>query len=99
MRGRSDQASLSLEFLPVCFEAHDLPLVRWARVRLSEHPKLITKERQMNSIEARLSAAQNSSCNFCFRGLQVGWRVSWDFRIWHLASVHPDASIRAQSEA
>ena len=46
-------------------------------MRLSEQPELITKERQVNSIEARLSAAQNSSCNFCFRGFQVGWRVRW----------------------
>jgi hypothetical protein len=47
------------------------------RVHLSEHAKLITEERQVNSIEARLSAAQNS--NF-----QVGWRMRWGFRIWLL---------------
>jgi hypothetical protein len=29
MRERSDQASLSLEFFPVCFEAHNCLLAGW----------------------------------------------------------------------
>jgi hypothetical protein len=36
-------------------------------VRLSEQPQLITKKAQVNSIEARLSAAQEFSCNFRIR--------------------------------
>jgi hypothetical protein len=38
----------------------------WDRVRLSEQPKLITKERQVSSIEPSCKRLKNSSCNFGF---------------------------------
>src|SRR6187455_3238750 len=55
MHGRSDQASLSLQYLPVCFEALTTSC-QVSLARLSEQPELITKETQVNSIEAELSA-------------------------------------------
>jgi hypothetical protein len=39
----------------------------WARVRFSEQPELITKERQVSSIEAKLGAAQKVLMQFRFR--------------------------------
>jgi hypothetical protein len=41
-------------------------------VRLSEQPEFITKERRVNSIEARLSATQELLMHFPISGISAG---------------------------
>jgi hypothetical protein len=65
MRGRSDQASLSLQFLPVCFPTHAPSLSDGARVRVSEQFELITREMQVSPTDAKNAHYGNGFARLC----------------------------------
>src|SRR6266446_8693242 len=62
MRGRSDQASLSLAFFPVWSRRMTVSC-RVGSCAPSEQPELITKETQVNRLRRDCQRLRNSPCN------------------------------------